>query len=218
MRILAVADFHGNSSAESYLSKFLTQDFDCVVLIGDLTDFGPPEVAESLLELVKQTGVPCLAVPGNCDPKSILKVIDKYNMNLHGKCEELGGVKFVGLGGSNLTPFHTPFELNEVEIKEELAAASCDTNEKTVLVTHAPPFETKVDMIKSGTHVGSKSVRQYIEQKHPLVCLCGHVHEGREIDQLGRTLVVNPGPITKGFAAEVIINDKRKALAKLVEL
>ena len=66
MRILAVADFHGNSSAESYLSKFLTRGFDCVVLIGDLTDFGPPEVAESLLELVKRTGTPCLAVPGNC--------------------------------------------------------------------------------------------------------------------------------------------------------
>ena len=218
LRILAVADFHGNSSAESILSKFLTKGFDCLVLIGDLTNFGPPEVAESILELVKRSGIPCLAVPGNCDPKSILKVLDKYDMNLHGKCEKMGEATFVGLGGSNLTPFHTPFELNEVEIKEELAAASCETSEKLVLVTHAPPFGTKVDMIQEGTHVGSKSIRQYIEQNQPLVTLCGHVHEARDVDQLGRTLIVNPGPITKGYAAELIIGDKRKPIAKLIKL
>jgi Icc-related predicted phosphoesterase len=218
LKILAVADFHGNSSAENILSKFLARGFDFLVLVGDLTNFGPPEVAESLLELVKKSGVPSLAIPGNCDPKSILKVLDKYGMNLHGKCEKLGEVNFVGLGGSNLTPFNTPFELNEVEIQEELAAASCDTDKRLVLVTHAPPFGTKTDKIQAGTHVGSKSVRQYIEQKQPMVALCAHVHEARGIDQLGRTLVVNPGPITKGFAAEVIITDKRKAIARLIEL
>ena len=218
MRILAAADFHGNSGAENNLSKFLKLGYDCLVLIGDLTNFGPPEVAESILELAKSSGIPYFSVPGNCDPKSILQVLEKHGTSIHGKCSRLGDVSFVGLGGSNLTPFNTPFELTEIEIQEELAAASCDTGEKWVLVTHAPPHGTKVDRIKEGTHVGSKSIRQYIEQKQPLIALCGHVHEARGIDALGRTIIINPGPITKGFAAEVNIGDKRKVNFRLLEL
>jgi len=209
LKLLAAADFHGNSSAENNLSKLLKRGYDCLVLIGDLTNFGPPEIAESILKLAKDFGVPCFSVPGNCDPKSIIQVLEKNGANIHGKCGKLGEFTFVGLGGSNLTPFNTPFELTEIEIQEELTAASYGIGEKWILVTHAPPHGTKVDRIREGTHVGSKSIRQYIEQKQPLVALCGHVHEARGIDQLGRTLVVNPGPITKGFAAEVNIDDVR---------
>ncbi|MFH1821149.1 MAG: metallophosphoesterase family protein [Methanobacteriota archaeon] len=218
MRILAAADFHGNSGAENNLSKLLKSRYDCVVLMGDLTNFGPPKVAESILELAKSSGVPIFSVPGNCDPKSILQVMEKQGTNIHGKCCKFGEVSFVGLGGSNLTPFNTPFELAEVEIQEELAAASCDTGEKWVLVTHAPPHGTKVDRIREGTHVGSKSIRQYIEQKQPLVSFCAHVHEARGVDVLGRTLIVNPGPITKGFAAEVSIGDNEKVNFRLLKL
>lgn len=218
LKILAAADFHGSSGGEINLSKFLKRGYDCLVLIGDLTNFGPPEVAESLIDSVKNYGIPLFSVPGNCDPKSVLQVLEKHGTNIHGKCGRLGDVTFVGLGGSNLTPFNTPFELTEVEIQEELAAASCGMGEKWVLVTHAPPHGTKVDQIKEGTHVGSKSIRQYIEQKQPLVSLCAHVHEGRGADQLGRTLIINPGPITKGYATEIIIGDKRKISFQLLEL
>ena len=218
MKILAVTDFHGSSSAEITLSKFLERGYDCLVLIGDLTNFGPLEVADSVLALVKKSGIPSFSIPGNCDPKPILQVLEKYGSNIHGKCGKLGEVTFVGLGGSNLTPFNTPFELTEVEIQEELAAASCNIDDKWVLVTHAPPYGTKVDRIKDGTHAGSKSIRQYIEQKQPLLSLCGHIHEGRGVDQLGRTLIINPGPINKGFAAEVNIGDKRKIDFQLLEI
>jgi Icc-related predicted phosphoesterase len=209
VKLLAAADFHGNSGAENNLAKLLQRGYDCLVLIGDLTNFGPPEVAESLLDLAKEAGIPCFCVPGNCDPKSILQVLDRRGVNLHGKCAKFGEFTFLGLGGSNLTPFNTPFELTETEIQEELAAASCTTEGKLILVTHAPPHGTKVDRIREGTHVGSKSIRQFIEQKEPLLVLCAHVHEGRGVDQLGRTLVVNPGPMIKGYAAEVEIEASR---------
>lgn len=218
MKILAAADFHGASNAEHNLSKFLEQGYDCLVLIGDLTQFGPPEVAQSLLEKAKAANVPTFAVPGNCDPKQILQVLDKYGVNLHGKCEKFMDIAFAGLGGSNLTPFNTPFELTEVEIQEELAALPLCEGRKWVLVTHAPPYETKLDNTKEGIHVGSKSIRQYIEQKQPTVHLCAHVHEARGIDELGRTLMVNPGPICNGFAAEIIITEDEKASAQLLQL
>lgn len=218
MKILAAADFHGLSNAEMNLSKFLERGYDCLVLIGDLTNFGPLEVAESLLQRAKEFGVPVVAVPGNCDPKQVLGVLDKYAMNLHGKCEKIEDITFVGLGGSNLTPFNTPFELTEVEIQEELAALTCNTGDRWILVTHAPPYGTKLDQIKEGMHVGSRSIRQYIEEKQPLVSLCGHVHEARGVDELGKTVMINPGQISKGFAAEVTITDKRKASVQLLEL
>lgn len=212
------ADFHGVSNAESNLSKFLERGYDCLVLIGDLTNFGPASLSTSMLERVKSAGIPTFAVPGNCDPKEILQVLEKYGVNLHSKCKQLDNITFVGLGGSNLTPFNTPFELTEAEIQEELAALTCTTGNNWVLVTHAPPHGTKLDQIPEGTHVGSKSIRKFIEEKQPLVALCGHVHEARNTDKLGRTLMVNPGPISKGYAAEITVDKSDEIRAKLLEL
>lgn len=191
--------------------KFLERGYDCVLLIGDLTNFGPMSAADDILSRAKATGVRTLAVPGNCDPKQIMELLDKYGVNLHAKCVEINGINFVGLGGSNLTPFNTPFELQETEIQEELEKLTCATGEKIVLVTHAPPFDTTVDMTAQGTHVGSKSIRQFIEKTQPLAAICAHIHEARNTDTLGNTLVVNPGPISKGFAAEIEVGGKVSA-------
>lgn len=218
--MLVAADFHGNSNSEMYLAKFLQQGCDAVLLIGDLTNFGPPDVAESLLNRVKEFGVPMLAIPGNCDPKPVLQMLEKQGVSLHERCQSIENVSFVGLGGSNVTPFKTPFELTEVEIQEDLAAITCNGNpaKHWVLATHAPPFGTKLDEIEEGTHVGSKSIRQYIEAKHPTVLACGHVHEARGIDRLGDTLMVNPGPISQGFAALIKIGNKRDPEVELLSL
>jgi len=211
LRILAVSDFHGQPSANENLLKFLEHGYDCLLLIGDITNFGPLSAAEDLMNRVKAAGVPTLAVPGNCDPKQILEVLDKYGVNLHAKCVELNGINFVGFGGSNLTPFNTPFEFQETEIQEELEKLTCAPDKKMVLVTHAPPFDTAADLTAQGTHVGSKSIRSFIEQRQPVVAMCAHIHEARSTDKLGRTLVVNPGPISKGFAAEIEISSSVSA-------
>ncbi len=219
MKIFVAADFHGNSNAETNMTKFLERGYDCALLIGDLTNFGPPEVAESIFERTKEFGLPVFAIPGNCDPKQVLQVLDKYNANLHEKCQYLRDVVFSGLGGSNLTPFNTPFELTEVEIQEDLAAINCVKGGNWILATHAPPFGTKLDEIEEGSHVGSKSIRQFVEQKQPSVLACGHVHEARGIDNIGKTIIVNPGPISNGFAAEIRIgNNKRDAKVDLLQL
>jgi hypothetical protein len=218
LKILVVADFHGNANAETHLARFLERGYDCVLVMGDLTDFGPLDVAESIFERVKEFGIRALSIPGNCDPKKVLQVLDSYGVNLHEKSETIGNIIFTGLGGSNITPFKTPFELTEVEIQEELAALTPRITENWVLVTHAPPHGTGLDKIESGIHVGSKSVRQYVEQKQPSVLTCAHVHEGRGIEKLGRTVMVNPGPIFKGYAAEIKMGDKRGAKVELIEI
>jgi hypothetical protein len=204
---LAVADFHGQPDADANLSKFLKRGYDCLILMGDLTEFGPLSVAEDILVKAEASGLPTLAIPGNCDPKNILEVLDKHGVNLHAKLSKIGDVTFVGLGGSNLTPFNTPFELTEAEIKEELDKLTHAIDQNFVLVTHAPPHDTLVDQTEDGMHVGSKSIRQFIEEKQPIAALCGHVHEARNKDKLGRTLIVNPGPIGKGHATELVVEN-----------
>ena len=211
LRILVVADFHGLPDADANLLKFLEHSYDCLVLIGDLTDFGPLSAAEDILNKAEVVGLPTLAVPGNCDPKSVLEALDKHGVNLHAKLTKIDGVTFVGLGGSNLTPFNTPFELTEAEIKEELDELVQALDQNFVLVTHVPPHDTLVDRTHDGMHVGSKSIRQFIEERQPIVALCGHIHEARNTDRLGRTLIVNPGSIGKGYAAEILVEDEVSA-------
>ena len=47
-------------------------------------------------------------------------------------------------------------------------------------------------------HVGSTAVREFIEEAQPDICLCGHIHESRAVDRIGRTVVVNPGALAGG--------------------
>jgi len=49
--------------------------------------------------------------------------------------------------------------------------------------------------------VGSKTVREFIKRTQPLICFTGHIHEGIGIDQVGRTKIVNPGPLSAGSYA-----------------
>ena len=122
--------------------------------------------------------------------------------DLHGRKATVKGRTFVGIGGSNPTPFGTPFELSEEEIWAALGRAM---EPGAVLVSHPPP-RGFVDRVHSGEHVGSHSVRRAIEEFRPPLVLCGHIHEARGIARLGRTTIVNPGPAQKGHSALVDIN------------
>ena len=66
-----------------------------------------------------------------------------------------------------------------------------------VLITHQPPRETRNDLARGG-HVGSHSIRCFIEQHQPLICFTGHIHEGVGVDTIGETKIVNPGPLRHG--------------------
>lgn len=68
-----------------------------------------------------------------------------------------------------------------------------------MLVAHTPPYDSKLDRLPQVPYpIGSRAVRQFIEQRQPAVALHGHVHESAEVtgsysDRLGRTLCINPG-------------------------
>ena len=70
--------------------------------------------------------------------------------------------------------------------------------DKAIYVLHAPPFQTKLDVLYSGRHVGSKAIKTFIEKKQPYLTLHGHIHESPQVsgtyfERIGRTFSINPG-------------------------
>ena len=64
---------------------------------------------------------------------------------------------------------------------------------KIVLLTHGPPFNTKLDKLEVG-HVGSVDYRKFIERIHPKLAISGHLHETvGKVDKIGSTKCINPG-------------------------
>jgi Icc-related predicted phosphoesterase len=75
-----------------------------------------------------------------------------------------------------------------------------------ILVTHVPPSGTKLDTIGGNKSIGSTSVRSIIEKMQPLVAVSGHVHESRAIDSIGKTQLLNPGPLKEGYYGTIKID------------
>jgi hypothetical protein len=117
---------------------------------------------------------------------------------LHGRTGMLGKYSIGGLGGSAPTPFNAPFEMGDDAARDVLGRLG----HVDILVSHSPPLRTKCDLARSG-HIGSLPVREYVQREKPSIVLSGHVHEGRAVDRLGQTTVVNPGPLMEGDYAEL---------------
>jgi hypothetical protein len=115
----------------------------------------------------------------------------------------VGGVEFLGVGGSLSPGIPMPCLFTEAEFADHLEAAlaGVDPALPKVLVCHQPPIDTPVDLMWNGRHVGSRAVRAFIERTQPALCFTGHIHEGRGIVTMGTTRVVNPGPLFQGHYA-----------------
>ncbi|ADN36828.1 metallophosphoesterase [Methanolacinia petrolearia DSM 11571] len=204
MRILVLTDLHGQYGK---LNSFLELDPDMVIISGDFTD--PDGPFEPALGMLEQIDVPCFAVPGNCDSRETVNYLEDSNaVSLHGSSLELGKITLVGIGGSNPTPFGTPFELSEEEIDEILTKAKKGTknNVHNILVCHAPP-EGTLDSV-GDANVGSSSIRKHMKG-FDLVC-CGHIHDDLGIKEVDGTVIVNPGPAFEGKCAIVTLGDEPK--------
>ena len=177
MLILAVADIHGAKNGVNTINQFISKyNPDLVIIDGDITQFGPLNYAKKVLDSIS---IKTLAVPGNCDPKEILNVIDESKaINLHKNKILINGLTFVGLGGSNITPFNTIFEMSEEEIFESLDKIM---ERNAILVTHAPS-KNNMDRVKNVGHVGSNAIAQIVEKYQPRLVISAHIHEARGVN------------------------------------
>jgi Icc-related predicted phosphoesterase len=163
------------------------------------------EKAKGLLADLGGAGSPIYFVPGNMDGFDLIAWQGSGNVHaLHGRCENWEGVCLIGLGGSPHGAFSTPIEYSEEVAAETLERALKSYQEGSiVLVSHCPPKDTKIDRVVVGQHVGSTSVRKFIEKTHPSLVVSGHVHEAQGSDKIGASVLVNPGPAKSGNYARI---------------
>jgi Icc-related predicted phosphoesterase len=212
MKFLAISDAHGVYSHVTQLI-FKAGDVDAVCVVGDITDFGPNDLVQELLSLIGED-VPTLMIPGNCDLPTIIETIEESSaVNLHLKSFDYDDVKFVGIGGSNPTPFNTPFELNEAEIQSYINRLLNDVEVTTVLLSHTPPMGY-LDLVDS-RHVGSEAIACAVGVVDALIC--GHIHEQRGTSVASKTTIVNPGMAALGSGAVIEIIPEQKVTVSLIQ-
>jgi Icc-related predicted phosphoesterase len=120
------------------------------------------------------------------------------------------GIQMMSCGFANPTPWHSPREMPEEELRAHLEGlvAQLGDPSRSVFNLHVPPIRTSIDtapvvsedlapVIQGGSvlmgSAGSEAVRAVIEAYQPLIALHGHIHESRGVARLGKTLCVNPG-------------------------
>jgi Icc-related predicted phosphoesterase len=157
-------------------------------------------------------GVKCFAAPGNDDAfwvDDLLASTGAIEL-LEGRIVALDGVEMLTTGWSNATPWNTERECSEPELKERILPMIEQLSDPSTAIfnIHVPPYQTVLDQCpeldgelrpvhRGGnpvmTSAGSTAVRELIEQYQPVLGLHGHIHEGRGVAKLGRTVCVNPG-------------------------
>lgn len=197
-RIFAATDIHGDVNLIKRLAEeAYKQKADVVVLCGDLT-WADTEVPV-LISPFTDKGLDVFLIPGNHETPATVSFLERLYSpkvrNIHDypiviKAKNGKKIGFFGCGSANIGLF----ELNESEIEYILKKGyeKISDSDFKIMVTHVPPFNTKVDDL--GFPTGSIGVRETIEKFNPDFCLCGHIHEtfGKQ-DKIGKTKIINVG-------------------------
>ncbi|MBN1923758.1 MAG: metallophosphoesterase [Nanoarchaeota archaeon] len=200
MKILAASDLHSDFKAAQRLAdKAKKNKVDLVLLGGDIVEFGTE--GKGIIGPFKNAGIEVLMVHGNHDqPTDIDFLSEKYGKgvyNIHSYYKEFDDVVVMGIGGTDFGLFN----MNEDITKALKNKIKNNKNKKTILLTHEPPFDTKLDNL-GWTKAGSRKMRKFIETYKPDVVLCGHIHETFGLtDYVGNSKIINTGK--KGVILEL---------------
>jgi len=181
----------------------------------------------ALIEEKVPSDVMVVVSPGNDDALDIdelIKASDRIVFPLNQVVDLDDTYQMITNEWVNSTPWDTPRECPEDELLEKLQKefSRLESHENLVCNFHAPPYGTVIDLapkldekaqvkVRYGSPemvpVGSKSVRQVMEEYQPLLGLHGHIHESAGLEHIGRTLCVNPGSsYTQGMLSAFVID------------
>ena len=186
-------------------------------------------------EKLKKTKIPCYVCPGNDDVFKIDDLLDSsaFIELVEGKIIDLPlGYQMLSTGWSNPTPWKTYRECSEEELARllEEPLSKLDPNRPAVFNIHVPPFGIGLDEApeldenlrpkfagRSLIPVGSKAVRQVIEEYEPLLGLFGHIHEAKGAVRHRKTLCINPGSnYEQGILLGALINLEKDGLGEYI--
>jgi uncharacterized protein len=193
MKILAIADIHGAQFRLNLVLKNIDRSSpDIVVICGDITQFGPGDLAKNFLN---QIPVETLAITGNIDSNDVAKGIDESNATrIEMKKIIKKGIPFFGIGRD----FSKQTDMID---EKKLIDETC------VVVSHEPPYGAQ-DKVFLGKHAGSKTLRDIVEKYKPRLWLCGHIHENPGFDKIDNTIIVNCSMGKRGEGAIIELNKK----------
>jgi len=195
---IGIGDIHNNVSYLEHNTDI--ENADGVIVHGDITNGGNLSQAALMITKISSKNPTVYAQAGNMDGAGILDYLDNKTMLLHRKGYELSpGLGIMGVGMSTPTPFQTPGEFSDEQIGQWLEETwqTISHFPHTFVVTHDPPYGTQLDRT-SGKHVGSRAVLSFIKKHQPDILLCGHIHESKGKDYIGKTRAVNPGTFGSG--------------------
>jgi Icc-related predicted phosphoesterase len=181
--------------------------------------------------------IPIYGVLGNSDtvptmiaPKIGMEAVDfSIHINIiHNQIADFKGFSLVGYNGRVRYIDEEIVEAPQLSFLEENALADLHKlfkqvdPEKTIFVTHAPPYGvldkvapewvsygvgTYGDKAKEG-HIGANAFRTIAFEYQPLVHTFGHIHETPGVEKHGRTTFMNGGAMGEtGEMEEVTIKD-----------
>lgn len=206
MRVFVCSDIH---MAVSHLDRLLEKagtPIDAVLFAGDLTNWGSGADAMAVLSHFKIE--PVFAVPGNLDTPAVVDVLEDQTEYVHGRLAKLGDWTVIGFGGGSLNnPGEVLFSEEAITEGLEPLFKKCPT-QKTLLLTHQPPANTKLDLVGGRQAVGSQAVRALIEKYQPAFQFCGHIHESWGEDTIGKTRCHNVAAVKEGRAGVLDLETK----------
>ena len=190
MKLLAFGDIHCSITALNKIELLAKKhEPDILLCCGDISIF--EQYLDLLLKKLASIKKPVYIIHGNHETEEAMKILSARHENLifmHKKIAAIQDCTIIGYGGGGFSQTEPEFEKfikkNEEKIK----------NKKIILLTHAPPHNTKIDFVHN-EHVGCKTFKKFITQNKPIMAISGHIHEtcGKQ-DFIGKTLVINPGP------------------------
>ncbi len=191
MKILSFVDIHGSMSAFKKI-KQKAKNADIIVCGGDFTIF--EQGIDHFLSVFDKLKKPFLIIHGNHEEDDIIRHLCKKHKNLfflHKNHFVKDDILFLGWGGGGFSLRDREFEKHSKKFEELIKK---NNDKAVVLVTHAPPYNTKLDLIVRGHH-GNKSFTDFIKKNKIDLVLCGHLHENEgKMDKIGISTVINPGP------------------------
>lgn len=195
MKILAFVDMHGSLKALKKLVETIKQKKPKVIVCaGDISIF--EQRLDYFIERLSKFGVPFLIIPGNHESGEMLsracnKSKDAYYLHKQ-VYDKITDYLFIGNGGGGFSDRDDKFDKISKRFAKETAKGK-----KVILVTHQPPYKTKLDRIGK-TYAGNKSYRRFIDKNKVDLVVCGHLHENAgKTDKVGKTFLINPGPYGK---------------------
>ncbi|MBS3166040.1 metallophosphoesterase [Candidatus Woesearchaeota archaeon] len=189
MKFLTFVDLHlDKKGLKELVERAKKSDINFVICAGDVSWFG--QGWKDFLKAMNDIGKKVYLIPGNHEEKpGMMDELKGFNncINLHANAVEQGDYIFLGYGGGG-------FNQEDIHFRKIARKWYGHYNgRKIVLVTHGPPFATRLDLLPMG-HVGNKDYRMFIDRIKPKLVICGHLHEtaGKE-DSIGKIKLINPG-------------------------